>query len=100
MADSLRQRCFTILADSVADVVGRRNLAYVAIMQASKTEDAAKDRWAHSMFGQISITSRKQIRTNAIEKAHLERARQQDAKRRAEPVIADLGQLFGRVQLA
>lgn len=102
MTDSLRQRCFTILGDSIADVVGRRNLAYVAVVQASRAEDQSKDRFASSMFQQISVTNRKQIRSNAIERAHVERARMNDVARRRQPevVLADLGKLFGRAQLA
>lgn len=102
MSDSLRQRCFTILAEAVAEVVGRRNLAYVAVIQASRAEDRSKDRWASSMFRQISVTSRKQIRSNAIERAYVERARMNDASRQSQPdvVLADLGKLFGRPQLA
>lgn len=99
MTESLRHRCFAILADSVADVVGRRNLAYVAVVQAGKTEDKSKDRWASSMFQQISVTNRKQIRTNAMERAHIERARSA-GKRQSDVVLADLGKLFGRPQLA
>lgn len=82
MADSLRQRCFTILGDAVADVVGRRNLAYVAVVQAARAEDHSKDRWASSMFQQISVTNRKQIRGNAIERANVERARLKEAARK------------------
>lgn len=100
MPDTLRQRCFTILGDAVAEVVGRRNLAYVAVVQASRAEDHSKDRWASTMFQQISVTSRKQIRSNAIERAHVERARMNDAARQPEVVLADLTKLFGRPQLA
>ena len=102
MQDSLRQRCFTILADAVSEVVGRRNLAYVAVVQAARTEDESKDLWASSMFRQISVTSRKQIRSNAIEKAQVERARMRrsDRQRQPEVVLADLSKLFGRPQLA
>ncbi len=102
MPDSLHQRCFTILGDAVAEVVGRRNLAYVAVVQASRAEDHSKDRWASSMFQQISVTNRKQIRSNAIERAHVERVRTNEAARNRQPevVLADLGKLFGRPQLA
>lgn len=102
MQDSLRQRCFTILADAVDEVVGRRNLVYVAIVQASKAEDASKDRWASSMFRQISVTNRKRIRSNAIERATVERGRMKEAARQRQPevVLADLSKLFGRPQLA
>ncbi|MEQ9334018.1 hypothetical protein [Thalassobaculum sp.] len=102
MSDSLRQRCFMILGDAVADVVGRRNLAYVAVAQAAKSEDHSKDRWASTMFQQISVTNRKQIRSNAIERAHVERSRAIEAARRQQPevVLADLSKLFGRPQLA
>ena len=102
MPDSLRQRCFTILADAVDEVVGRRNLVYVAVVQASKAEDEGKDRWASSMFRQISVTNRKRIRSNAIERAHVERARMSEAARQRQPevVLADLTKLFGRPQLA
>ncbi|MEQ8398562.1 hypothetical protein [Thalassobaculum sp.] len=100
MPNSLRKRSFTILGDAVADVVGKRNLAYVAVVQAGKIEDESKDRWASSMFRQISVSNRKQIKTNAIEKAHVERARANDAGRQRQPdvVLADLGKLFGRPQ--
>ncbi|GEM_PF-740443 len=102
MQDSLRQKCFSILADAVSEVVGRRNLTYVAVVQASKSSDAGKERLANSMFQQISVTSRKQIRSNAIEKAYAERARVRDASRQKQPeaVLADLSKLFGRPQLA
>lgn len=102
MSESIRVRCFTILSDAIADVVGRRNLAYVAVVQAGRTEDSSKDGWASSMFQQISVTSRKQIRSNAIERAHDERSRMIEAARRRQPdvVLADLGKLFGRPQLA
>ena len=102
MPETLRQRSFTILADAVADVVGRRNLAYVAVVQAAKIEDENKQRWASSMFRQISVTNRKQIKSNAIEKAHVERARNIEATRKRQPevVLADLGKLFGRPQTA
>lgn len=102
MPEALRQRCFTILADAMSDVIGRRNLAYVAVVQASKAEDDGKDRLASSMFRQISVTNRKQIRSNAIEKAQVERARARDAARSRQPeaVLADLSKLFGRPQLA
>src|SRR3546814_942040 len=43
MPDSIRQRCFAILADAFDEVVGRRNLVYVAVVQASKAEDESKD---------------------------------------------------------
>ena len=102
MSDSLRKRSFTILGDALAEVVGRRNLAYVAVVQASRAEDRSKDRWASTMFQQISVTNRKQIRSNAIERAHVERARMAEAARKRQPdvVLADLGKLFGRPQLA
>jgi len=102
MSDTLRQRSFTILGDAVADVVGRRNLAYVAVVQAGRAEDQSKDRWASTMFQQISVTNRKQIRSNAIELAHVERSRMIEASRRNQPdvVLADLSKMFGRPQLA
>ena len=102
MTDTLRKRSFTILGDAVGDVVGRRNLAYVAVVQAARAEDESKDRWASTMFQQISVTNRKQIRTNAIERAHVERSRAVEAARRQQPevVLADLSRLFGRPQLA
>lgn len=102
MPEPIRKRCFSILADAVDEVVGRRNLAYVAVVQASKAEDETKDRWASSMFRQISVTNRKRIRSNAIERAHVERARANDAARKRQPevVLADLSKLFGRPQVA
>lgn len=102
MPDSVRQRCYSILGDAVADIVGRRNLAYVAVVQAGRTDDHSKDRWASTMFQQISVTSRKQIRSNAIERAHVERSRKAEAARREQPevVLADLTKLFGRQQVA
>lgn len=102
MPDTLRARCFAILGDAIADVVGRRNLAYVAVAQAARTEDQSKDRWASSMFQQISVTNRKRIRSNAIERAHVERGRMNEAARSRQPdvVLVDLGKLFGRPQLA
>lgn len=102
MPDTLRQRCFTILSDAVDEVVGRRNLVYVAVVQASKAEDTGKDRWASSMFRQVSVTNRKRIRSNAIERAHVERARMREASRQRQPdvILADLTKLFGRPQLA
>src|SRR3546814_18733363 len=81
MPDSIRQRCFAILADAVDEVVGRRNLVYVAVVQASKAEDESQDRWASSMFRQITVTNRKRIRSNAIARARFERARMNDASR-------------------
>lgn len=91
----VRECSFAILADSVAEVVGKKNLAYVAIKQAAATDNPARERWASNLFGQISVTNRKQIRSNAMDKACVERdKRRAEQKRVAEPQGVDWGNLF------
>jgi hypothetical protein len=94
----VRDCSFAILADSVAEVVGKKNLAYVAIKQAAASDNPARERWASNLFGQISVTNRKQIRSNAIEKSYVERdKRRAEDKRLKEPQGVDWGNLFARV---
>jgi len=93
----VRESSFAILAESVAEVVGKKNLAYVAIKQAAATDNPARERWASNLFGQISVTNRKQIRSNAIDKAYVERdKRRAEDKRLKEPQGVDWGNLFVR----
>lgn len=91
----IRESSFAILADSVAEVVGKKNLAYVAIKQAAATDNLARERWASNLFGQISLTNRKQIRSNAMDKAYVEREkRRAEDKRISQPQSVDWGNLF------
>ena len=101
MADPVRKRCYDILAESVSEIVGQRSLVYVAIRQAALNEDSSKERWAETMFSQISATSRRRIRKTALERATEEQAQQNAARREAhqpEAVVADLSRLFGGVR--
>lgn len=93
----VRESSFAILADSVAEVVGKKNLAYVAIKQAATSDNPARERWASNLFGQISVTNRKQIRSTAIKIAYVERdKRRAEDKRLKEPEGVDWGNLFAR----
>ena len=93
----VRECSFAILADSVAEVVGKKNLAYVAIKQAASTDNPARERWASNLFGQISPTNRKQIRSNAMDKAHVERDKRRSEDNRVREVKSvDWGNLFVR----
>ena len=93
----VRECSFAILAESVAEVVGKKNLAYVAIKQAAATDNPARERWASNLFGQISITNRKQIRSNAIDRAHVERDKRRAEDNRVREVNSvDWGNLFAR----
>lgn len=93
----VRECSFAILADSVAEVVGKKNLAYVAIKQAASTDNPARERWASNLFGQISLTNRKQIRSNAMDKAHVERDKRRAEDQRVKEVKSvDWGNLFAR----
>ncbi|MDF1793373.1 MAG: hypothetical protein P1U88_15775 [Thalassobaculaceae bacterium] len=91
----VRECSFAILADSVAEIVGKKNLAYIAIKQAASTDNPARERWASNLFGQISVTNRKQIRSNAMDRAYVERdKRRSEDKRVAEPQGVDWSNLF------
>lgn len=93
----VRECSFAILADSVAEVVGKKNLAYVAIKQAASTDNPARERWASNLFGQISLTNRKQIRSNAMDKAYVERDKRRAEDQRVKEVKSvDWGNLFAR----
>jgi hypothetical protein len=93
----VRECSFAILADSVAEVVGKKNLAYVAIKQAASTDNPARERWASNLFGQISLTNRKQIRSNAMDKAYVERDKRRSEDQRVKEVKSvDWGNLFVR----
>lgn len=92
---------YAILADSVAEVVGKKNLAYVAIKQAAAGDNPARERWASNLFGQISVTNRKQIRSTAMDKAYVERDRRRSEDRRlSEPQVVDWSNLFVRTNPA
>ena len=101
MADTVKKRALNILADSVSDVVGTKNLAYIAIKKASaEVENPARHDWATSVFDQIPLTNRREIKSVAITKAHEERrhvlsARSRD-RRKPEVTIADLGVIWGQ----
>ena len=91
----VRECSFAILADSVAEVVGKKNLAYVAIKQAASTDNPARERWASNLFGQISVSNRKQIRSNAIDRAEDERRKRRAEDKRVKEVKGvDWGNLF------
>ncbi|WP_028794597.1 hypothetical protein [Thalassobaculum salexigens] len=91
----VRECSFAILADSVAEVVGKKNLAYVAIKQAASTDNPARERWASNLFGQISLSNRKQIRSNAMDKAHVERNKRRSEDNRVKEIKGvDWGNLF------
>ena len=93
----VRESSFMILADSVAEIVGKRHLAYVAIRQAGKEQNPSRERWASNLFNQISATNRKQIRTAAIDRAYVERdKRRAEDKRLSAPSAVDWGGLFAR----
>jgi hypothetical protein len=99
MTDPMRKTCFGILADSVSEVVGNRSLVYIAVKQAALTGDISKERWADTLFSQVSATSRRRIRSAALEKAVAEQeVRKQSEmapKQDGEVVVADLQKLFG-----
>ncbi|WPZ32859.1 hypothetical protein T8K17_16620 [Thalassobaculum sp. OXR-137] len=93
----VRECSFAILADSVAEVVGKKNLAYVAIKQAASTDNPARERWASNLFGQISLSNRKQIRSNAMVKAQDERQKRRAEDKRVKEVKGvDWGNLFAQ----
>jgi hypothetical protein len=100
MTTSVRQKTLGILADSVSEVVGQRSLVYIAVRQAAISGEPEKERWADSLFQQVSLSSRRQIRSTAIEKAAIE-ASNDKAKAVAvkkddgQAVVADLQKLFG-----
>lgn len=102
MTTTLRQRCFSILADSVSEVVGRRSVAYSAIQQAAAAqEDRSKERWAETVFNEISAINRRRIRSTAIDKAYVERDRHRSSRQADTTAhIADLSKLFGRMRSA
>jgi hypothetical protein len=95
----MRSACFGILADSVSEVVGNRSLVYIAVKQAALTGDVSKERWAETLFSQVSANSRRQIRSTAIEKAAAEQETRKQgeisAKEEGEVIVADLQKLFG-----
>ena len=99
MTDPVRKTCFGILADSVSEVIGNRSLVYIAVKQAALTGDVSKERWADTLFSQVSATSRRRIRSAALEKAVAEqevrRQTAMSAKPDGEVVVADLQKLFG-----
>jgi DNA helicase TIP49 (TBP-interacting protein) len=100
MTDQTRKDCFGILADSVSEVVGNRSLVYIAVKQAALTGDISKERWADTLFSQVSAKSRREIRSAALQKAAAEQQqlRKQlpmSAKEEGEVVVADLQKLFG-----
>lgn len=93
----VRESSFMILADSVAEIVGKRHLAYVAIRQAGKENNASRERWASNLFNQISVTNRKQIRNKAMDRAYVERdKRRAEDKRLTQPNAVDWDSLFAR----
>lgn len=94
MAEPLRARSYTILADSVSEVVGKRNQAYAAIRQAAEVEDLSKERWASSLFDQISAINRRRIRSTAIDKAEEVRAEARRVRVGRSTVLDDLSKLF------
>ncbi len=92
-----RESSFVILADSVAEVVGKKHLAYVAIRQAGKENNPSRERWASNLFSEISLANRKQIRTTAIDKAYIERdKRRAEDRRMTQPQSVDWNSLFAR----
>jgi len=100
VADTLKKRALSILADSVSDVVGTKNLAYIAIKKASDEEgNGARQEWATSVFDQIPLTNRREIKSVAINKAQEERRHVLSARARNKPKadvkIADLGVIWG-----
>lgn len=100
MADTVKKRALNILAASVSDVVGQKNLAYIAIKKASdEIGNSARHEWATSVFDQIPLTNRREIKSVAINKAQEEkrhvlsvRARE---KKQPDVRIADLGVIWG-----
>lgn len=100
VADSVKKRALNILAASVSDVVGQKNLAYIAIKKASdEVEDGPRHEWATSVFEQIPLTNRREIKSVAINKAQEEkrhvlsvRARE---KQQADVTVADLSVIWG-----
>lgn len=98
--DTLKKRALNILADSVSDVVGTKNLAYIAIKKASDDEgNDARHQWATSVFDQIPLTNRREIKSVAINKAQEERRHVLSVrgreKSKPEVNIADLGVIWG-----
>jgi len=96
----LKKRALSILADSVSDVVGTNNLAYIAIKKASDEEgNDARQEWATSVFDQIPLTNRREIKSVAINKAQEERRHVLSVRARDKPKtdvkIADLGVIWG-----
>lgn len=100
MSNSVRQKSLGILADSVSEVVGQRSLVYIAVKQAALSGEPDKEKLADSLFQQVSLSSRRQIRSTAIEKAAIQ-ASNEKAKAVAvkkddgQAVVADLQKLFG-----
>ena len=100
MADTVKKRALNILAASVSDVVGQKNLAYIAIKKASdEIENAARQEWATSVFDQIPLTNRREIKSVAINKAQEEKRHilSVRAREKSQPDvrIADLGMIWG-----
>lgn len=100
MSTSVRQKSLGILADSVSEIVGQRSLVYIAVKQAALSGEPDKEKWANSLFQQVSLSSRRQIRSTAIEKAAIEasnaKAREVAVKKNeGQAVVADLQKLFG-----
>jgi|TARA_E500000305_G_C3990005_1_gene221433 hypothetical protein len=100
VSDTLKKRALSILADSVSDVVGTKNLAYIAIKKASDEEgNEARHEWATSVFDQIPLTNRREIKSVAINKAQEERRHVLSVRARNKPQpevkIADLGVIWG-----
>ncbi|UUX50356.1 hypothetical protein NUH88_01400 [Nisaea acidiphila] len=100
MADTVKKRALNILAASVSDVVGQKNLAYIAIKKASdEIENSARQEWATSVFDQIPLTNRREIKSVAINKAQEEKRHVLSVRAREKPQsdvrIADLGMIWG-----
>lgn len=101
MSETVKKRALNILADSVSDVVGTKNLAYIAIKKASvEEENEARRAWATSVFDQIPLTNRREIKSVAINKAHEERRHVLSTRTREKPKkdvkIANLGVIWGQ----
>ncbi|NQW08686.1 MAG: hypothetical protein HQ481_02210 [Alphaproteobacteria bacterium] len=100
MPEPIRTRSYNILAESVSDVVGKRNVAYSAIREAAEVEDRSKENWASTVFNQISAINRRRIRMTAIDKAEDERARSRRLRAGKSAALADLSKLFGNNRAA
>lgn len=102
MPDTVKKRALNILAASVSDVVGQKNLAYIAIKKAhDEIENGARHEWATSVFDQIPLTNRREIKSIAITKAEEERRHvlsvRAREKRQPEVNIANLGVIWGDI---